>query len=197
MPQLRATLLVASIAFIGLVAGGLAGAYAYYDHLTVTPQPVTAAGSATSATTPARDYLYLTIEADPVSGFDTYLPSNFTVPAHEPIVVTITNYDDGANPVSAERAQVRGTLGGVMTVGGDNVTHLASDGVSHTFTIDGVPGGEINVPIPPATDATHPERVTFTIEFGAAGTYTWMCYAPCDDHSMGLPGRMMGNVLVA
>lgn len=195
---MRATIfVVVGIAIVGLAAGGIAGAY-YGTHLTVVPHDARTGASVGGAASSPRDYLYLVIATDPATGFDAYLPANFTVPAHVPIVVTITNYDNGTNAVSDANARVRGTIDGAMTVLGEGtVTRLAASGVSHTFTIEGVPGGAINVPVPPATDAAHPAVVTFTIRFDAPGTFTWMCYAPCDENSMGLPGRMAGLVTVA
>ncbi len=145
-----------------------------------TPSTSTAATSATR--------LDLTIVTGDMIGkteFPAYVPSDFTLPAHSTVTVTITNFDD-ATPLpkgSEVYANAAGVAGGAFTVTPidprdpngsagptQTLTSLNPAKVSHTFT---VPGLGINVPI-----AAH-ARVSFTITTGDAGTFSWRCMDPC------------------
>lgn len=163
--------------------------------------PASAGGAST-------DYLYLTIAFNPTSGLDEYFPANFTVPANVPVVIQITNYDDGTNAVPAGYTSVAGTAGGTMTVqyGGttaakSTVTSVDAGAIAHTFTIPSMGSGasgtpqKLNVPVPAAT-AAGPTVVTFTVTFPTAGAIVWLCMAPCDPSSMATPGLMTGTVSV-
>lgn len=167
----------------GLLAGGILG------HA-VTPPVVTTSGT---------DHLYLTVAFDPYTGLDEYFPANFTVPANVPVLITITNYDNGSNMVPTGFNQVLGTVGGTetltnATVSGDAVASVPADHVAHTFTLDAAPYN-LNVPIP-AADGQTPTVVTFTVVFTSAGQFVWHCMAMCDDVAMTTPGFMMGTVTV-
>ena len=173
----------ASILFLGVLAGGILGHVA---------APAVAAG-------PAPQHLNLTVAYDPYSGLDQYFPANFTVPANVPIIITITNYDNGTNTVAPSFGQVRGTLGNTETVtnasaSGAVIGALPADQVSHTFTIEDSPY-DINVPVP-AAQGESPTAVTFTIVFTSVGVFAWHCKAPCDMVSMVTPGFMTGTVNV-
>ncbi|MHB8586327.1 MAG: hypothetical protein ACYDDF_10900 [Thermoplasmatota archaeon] len=145
------------------------------------------------------DYLYLTITQNPNNGIDTYLPANFSVPAGTDVVVTITNYDNGTNPVDPYYSQIRGTVGGTETLYADSPGATVVSGsidnatVGHTFTIS-ANGVDVNAPIPPATN--HPTVVRFTLHFTKAGLYPWNCFAPCDMGAMGKRGYMAGTLTV-
>jgi hypothetical protein len=123
--------------------------------------------------------------------FPAFVPSDFTLPAHSTVIITVTNFDDATPlPKGAEQyAKVTGTLDGAATVtpikAGDpngsagatkSVTSLKPADVSHTFTI---PALGINVPI-----AAH-ARVVFVIHTGAPGRYDWRCFVPCGADPMG------------
>ncbi len=146
------------------------------------------------------EYLFLTIGFDFATGLDKYMPANFTVPAHTPVLVTITNYDSSANPVANATALVTGTVGNVMTMrsasdaSGMTMGAVPATQVSHTFTMDSP--YSINVPIPAASSLANPIVVTFTAYFNVTGSFEWHCMAPCDALSMATPGYMRGTVTV-
>jgi hypothetical protein len=151
-----------------------------------------------SATT-STVHVYLTVAYNPFTGVDEYFPANLTVPANVPVVMTITNYDNGTNAVASYYAAVRGTVGGTETVTDaaapeKTLASVPATDVAHTFTI--MSGGiDINVPIP-AAQRTIPTIVTFTVQFSQAGPITWHCMAPCDDQAMSTPGFMTGTITV-
>ncbi|HZY71094.1 MAG TPA: hypothetical protein VFF67_08995 [Thermoplasmata archaeon] len=175
----------------------------------------TGAPSAPASGSVPTDYAYLTVAWNPLTGLDEFFPANFTVPANTLVRVTITNYDNGTNPVDPMFARVWGTVGGSETIisGGatTTVSALASDRVSHTFTIlpSGTGGGMgsgmgtgtvanpiLSVAIPPAASESSPVIVTFDVELHGAGMYTWNCEAPCNPISMMGAGLMAGTVYV-
>ncbi len=173
----------AFVLVLGVLAGGILGHVA-------APPVVTTSGS---------DHLYLTISFNPYTGADEYFPANFSVPAGVPVTITITNYDNGTNPVPASFAQVLGTVGGTAivtnaTANGTAITSIPANQVAHTFTLIASPY-DINVPVP-AAQGTTPTSVTFTVLFTATGQYVWHCMAPCNGHAMVTPGYMTGTVTV-
>ena len=169
---------------LGVMAGGILGYSSRPD---------------SSAATSKVDYLYLTESFNPANGHDEFFPGNFTVPAGVPVVITITEYDNGTNPVPASLGQVRGTVGGTATVtnasGTQQVNVVSPEGVTHTFTILQGPYN-VNVPLPVAGDLAHPTIVTFTVVFGTTGLFAWHCLSPCDPVSMVTPGYMFGTITV-
>lgn len=172
----------AFVLILGVLAGGILG------H--IASPPVTTSGS---------DHLYLTIAYDPYTGLDEYFPANFTVPANVPVTITVTNYDNGTNPVPAAFSQVLGTESGTETVtnatsSGTAVRSVPVDQIAHTFTLITGPY-DVNVPVPAAQDVT-PTVVVFTVVFTATGQFVWHCMAPCDGSAMTTPGFMTGTVTV-
>jgi hypothetical protein len=168
---------------VGVLVGGILGHVA-------APPVVTSAGT---------EHLYLSIAYDPYTGLDQYFPANFTVSANTPILITITNYDNGTNVVPAAFGQVLGTVGGTETVtnataSGVTLSSVPADAITHTFTIDSG-SVHLNVPIPAAQDTT-PTVVSFTVTFTSAGEFVWHCMAPCDMDAMTTPGFMTGTVTV-
>ena len=143
------------------------------------------------------DHLYLTIAFDPALGYDQYFPANFSVPADALVLVTITNYDNGSNPVPAAARAVTGTVGGTETVttgtpaATETVAGLPPGDLAHTFTI---PQLGLNVPIPSAMSVAAPSITSFAAFFNGTGTLSWICQAPCDPVSMMTPGFMSGTV---
>lgn len=167
----------------GLLAGGILG------HVTAPPV----------VTTSGTEHLYLTVAFDPYTGLDQYFPANFTVPANVPVIITITNYDNGSNAIPSGFNRVTGTVGGTetltnATVSGRSLTSVSADQVAHTFTLDAAPYN-INVPIPAAVGQT-PSVVSFTVVFTSTGQFVWHCMAQCDAAAMSTPGFMMGTVTV-
>ncbi len=122
--------------------------------------------------------------------YPAYVPSHLVLPAHSTVIVTITNFDDATPlPKGFEKYAKAAGIDGSVTVQPIDVTNpngvkgkatqvtgLATADVSHTFTVDAL---GINVPI-----AAH-ARVSFVIQTGAAGTYTFRCYDPCGDGPAG------------
>lgn len=173
----------AVVLVLGVLVGGILG------HLSAPPV----------VTTSGTDHLYLEVAYDPYTGLDKYFPANFSVPVNVPVIITITNYDNGTNTIPAAYGQVRGTVGGTETVTNATASGVAQtavpvDQVAHTFTLEAAPYN-INVPIPAAQDTT-PTVVTFTVLFTTEGQFVWHCMAPCDDAAMMTPGFMMGTVTV-
>ena len=155
--------------------------------------------SSPAAATTGSVHVYLSVAYNPYTGLDEYFPANFTVPANVPVIITITNYDNGTNTVSSVYASVRGTVGGTETVSDatavdKTLTSVPATEVAHTFTI--MSGGlDVNASIP-AAQGTTPTVVMFTVQFSQTGLITWHCMAPCDGQAMSTPGFMTGTITV-
>lgn len=132
-------------------------------------------------------HLYLTVGFNFTTGEDEYFPANFTIPPDVNVVVTITNYDNGTNPVPDSLGNVTGTVGGTATINGQSVRSISGQSVSHTFTVMSL---GVNVPLPPSS------TVTFTLLVEGVGSYQWHCMAPCDASAMATPGFMQGTLTV-
>ena len=126
--------------------------------------------------------------------------ANISLPAHRLIKLVIVNYDDGAaNLTSPQYANVTGTLNNVISIvnngnvnssqgssgirvtGGETVSSLPADNVSHTFT---VPQLNLNIPILPSSIVT----AYFTLN--QTGTFTWLCSTECGSGPTGIQGAM-------
>lgn len=188
-PMRRGTLAlaVAMVLVLGLLGGAALGVLLRVP--VVTPSPN------------GTEYLFLTIGFDFATGLDKYMPANFTVPTHTPVLVTITNYDNASNPVDNASAVVRGTVGNVETVRSLSdatamtMTAVSATRVAHTFTLD-TGGYALNIPIPAASSLANPRIVTFTAYFNVTGAFRWHCLAPCDAASMTTDGYMQGTITV-
>ncbi len=173
-----------------------------------TQQPTTAP----SAAPPTRwGLIYLTIVAGKMLGKDdwsTYVPANFSLPAHATVDLQIVNLDHphalgDRDPTVLE---VRGTLENSITVAlldpvdpnalwaqAATITRIAPAQISHTFTIDTL---GLNVPV--AAGA----RTSFRLQTGAPGSHEWRCVVPCAvppsrlGGSMATPGYMLGTLVV-
>jgi len=152
----------------------------------------------------------------PHPGYVTYGPvSNYEVPAHSVITVTITNYDSGGSLNNDYFSHVRGTIDGTATLNGETFSHISKDAVGHTFTIHGLAVGQdeffVSVPMKAVDDAdvpdtgytTKPMVTTFTFITGGPGDYVWNCEYPCGDgtianfgHAMSTMGYMSGHFTV-
>ena len=201
------TLMVAALAAAAVLIGGFATGFG--GHLKATQTAV--AVSSTSGTASAT--LNLTIVTGQMMGQGAvgpaYVPSDFTVPAHSTVKVTVTDFDN-ATPLTgslSKYAKVTWTVGDVMTVQGIDplapnttvgsprtMSYLAPDLVGHTLTI---PRLGINVPM------AGQSRISFYIKTGNAGVYQWQCMDPCGAGStgmgapMGEDGYMAGTMTVA
>ncbi len=180
-------LVLALVLILGLVGGAALGVLLHMPAATPAPS--------------GPEYLFLTIGFDWATGLDRYMPANFTVPTHTPVVVQITNYDNTSNPVPGSVASVQGTVGNVeimrsaADVAGMPMSSVPATQVAHTFTMTGGPYS-INVPIAAARSLGNPMIVTFMAYFNVTGSFDWHCLAPCDASSMTTPGFMRGTVTV-
>ncbi len=146
----------------------------------------------------------------------TYGPvTNFEVPAHSVITITVTNYDSGGSLNNDYFSHVRGTIDGSATLNGARITQISTDSVGHTFTIHGLAVKQdelfVSVPMQRVEDAdvpdtgytTKPMVTTFTFITGGPGEYVWNCEYPCGDgsianfgHAMSTMGYMSGHFTV-
>jgi hypothetical protein len=120
--------------------------------------------------------------------------SNFQVPAHSLVTITIDQYDGGESLNNSFFAKPRGTIGGTETVDGKTLRQVNPDAVGHTFTIHAAPTNQdplfVSVPLPavaddvppaPHSDYPPPHVVTFSFITGGKGEYVWNCEYPCGD----------------
>jgi hypothetical protein len=113
----------------------------------------------------------------------------FQVPAHSLVRVTIYQYDTATGLRNPFWSQVRGTVGGTMTVDGKRMNALPPDDASHTFAIPdlgvsvplkGVPDDAKNqCSVAPCTFALTHTTSVFTFRTGKRGTFRWQCFVPC------------------
>ena len=127
-------------------------------------------------------------------GWVTYGPvTNFQVPAHSVITITINQYDSGARITNDFFASVHGTVDGTAIINGVAVKNVDSTQVGHTFTLHGLADARsqlfVSVPLPAVPDDKVPDSgytktpnvVTFSFITGDAGEYVWNCEYPCGD----------------
>jgi hypothetical protein len=113
----------------------------------------------------------------------------FQVPAHALVRVTILQYDTATGLRNPFWSQVRGTVGGTMTVDGKTMQALPPDDASHTFAIQDL---DVSVPlkgvaddaprqcsVAPCTLAQAHTTVTFAFRTGKPGKFRWQCFVPC------------------
>lgn len=146
--------------------------------------------------------------------------TDFVLPAHAYVTMTLTVYDGGEKLNNPYFARVVGTVDGTASYDGVSQTSLAPDGVEHTFTLHGLPTSTqdplfVNIPLPVNTDKEMAQynndptklpvghKVTFSFITGGAGHYVWNCEYPCGDSTyqgfgavMGQLGFMSGKVTV-
>ncbi len=131
--------------------------------------------------------------------------TNFKVPAHSVITITIKQYDSGEVLNNDWFASVHGTLGGTMLLNGETVNHVDPEHVGHTFTIHGIAGQNqpllVRVPLPAVHEdkmpdsgyTSEPNVITFTFITGDAGNYIWNCEYPCGDGTIAKFGGPMSS----
>ena len=140
-------------------------------------------------------------------GYVTYGPStNFEVPAHSVITMTVTNYDGGESLNNDYFARVRGTIDGSAMLNGERMTNISPDAVGHTFTIHGLAVGQdeffVSVPMKAVAEEDMPEEgfttkptvTTFTFITGGPGEYIWNCEYPCGDGTIAKFGAAMSTM---
>lgn len=149
--------------------------------------------------------------------------SNFMVPAHSAVTITIWQYDSGETLNNDFFAKVRGTVDGTATLverydtkthtnatEAKTITQIPHDAVGHTFTIHGYSSAQpsffVNVPLLLADDAEvtaaeeeggftqFPTMTTFTIITGDEGEYIWNCEFPCGDGTVARFGNAMSSM---
>ena len=131
--------------------------------------------------------------------------TNFKVPAHSVITITVKQYDSGEVLNNDWFAQVHGTLDGTMLLNGQAVDHVDPEHVGHTFTIHGMSGQNtpllVSVPLPAVAEDKMPDSgytkepnvITFTFITGNAGNYVWNCEYPCGDGTIAKFGGPMSS----
>jgi hypothetical protein len=149
--------------------------------------------------------------------------TNFVVPAHSAVTITIWQYDAGETITNDFFAKVRGTVGNTATLverydtkthtnatEAKTITQIPSDGVGHTFTIHGLADAKnqvfVSVPLPMSNGdevtaaeeaggfTRFPTKTTFTIITGDEGEYVWNCEFPCGDGTIARFGSAMSTM---
>lgn len=151
---------------------------------------------------------------------DNTSATNFRVPAHSAVTITVWQYDSGETLNNDFFAHVRGTVGGtakfvkrydtknkVNVTPEETITNIPADMVGHTFTIHGMSDKQnqmfVSVPLMLADDnevtaaeeeggyTQFPTMTTFTFITGDAGEYIWNCEFPCGDGTIARFGNAM------
>ena len=132
--------------------------------------------------------------------------TNFQVPAHSAITITVSNYDGGETLNNDYFGKIRGTIDGSATLNGTRITRVAPDHVGHTFTVHGIAGDQselfFSVPMQAVAEENMPEEgytktpnvTVFTVITGDAGEYVWNCEYPCGDGSIAKFGNAMSSM---
>lgn len=117
--------------------------------------------------------------------------TNFQVPAHSRINVTIYQYDSGSPLRNQQLGQVGGTYGNVAVLNHKLfrvINSNAGNGVAHTFSM---PSIGINVPLygnnsnanlcaaAPCTQKSPNNVIRFSFTSPGSGNYRWQCFVPC------------------
>jgi hypothetical protein len=115
--------------------------------------------------------------------------TDFKVPAHSLVHVTVLQYDGDSGLRNPFLSQIQGTVGATATIDGKTVDSIDPEETSHTFA---VPELGILVPLPgvedeapnqcefaPCTLAEAHRTISFTIRTGKKGRYHWQCFVPC------------------
>ena len=138
----------------------------------------------------------------------SYGPStNFHLPAHSAVTITIKQYDSGEPITNDFFAKVRGTIDGTMLLNGQKVSEVDPNAVGHTFSVRGLTTGTnknffLNIPLPAVPDDAmspnegeyiNPQVVTFTFITPDSGEYIWNCEFPCGDGSLARFGAAMSS----
>ena len=135
--------------------------------------------------------------------------SNFQVPAHSLVTITLKQYDGGEKLRSPYFRNVVGTVDGSATWNGKLFKELKLENIGHTFTIHGLPTNQdeffLNVPLPLVDEEIlvaaedkgeypEPQVIVFSFITGGAGEYVWNCEFPCGDGTYGNFGDAMSSL---
>jgi hypothetical protein len=115
--------------------------------------------------------------------------TDFRVPAHSLVHVTVLQYDGDSGLRNPFLSEVQGTTGSTETIDGKTVGSIDPEEASHTFA---VPELGILVPLPgvaeeakdqcefaPCTLGEAHRTITFTFRTGKKGRFHWQCFVPC------------------
>ncbi len=115
--------------------------------------------------------------------------TNFKVPAHSLVHVTVYQFDGDSGLRNPFLSQVQGTVGATMKVNGKSMRSIPPDEASHTFAVPqiglvvplrGVPDDAPNqCEEGPCSLSQAHQTITFTIRTGKPGRYRWQCFVPC------------------
>jgi hypothetical protein len=115
--------------------------------------------------------------------------TEFEVPAHALVHVTIYQFDGDSGLRNPVLSRVQGTVGNTMRVDGEALGSIPPEEASHTFAIPQlgviVPLRGVDEETPnqceegPCSLSQAHETITFTIRTGAPGRYRWQCFVPC------------------
>ena len=115
--------------------------------------------------------------------------TEFEVPAHALVHVTIYQFDGDSGLRNPFLSQVHGTVGNSMTVDGKRMVSIDPEEASHTFAVPqiglivplrGVPDeAENQCEEGPCSLKQAHETISFTIHTGKPGRYRWQCFVPC------------------
>jgi hypothetical protein len=115
--------------------------------------------------------------------------TNFKLPAHALVHVTVYQYDGASGLRNPFLARPQGVVGNEMQVDGKTLDVLDPALASHTFA---VPAYHLVVPLegvaddaknqcenaPCTLDKAH-KTITFSFRTGKPGKYRWQCFVPC------------------
>jgi hypothetical protein len=115
--------------------------------------------------------------------------TNFKVPAHSLVRVTVYQFDGDSGLRNPFLSQVQGTVGATMKVNGKTMDSIDPEEASHTFAI---PQMGLIVPLlgvpeeapnqceegPCHLNQAH-QTITFAFRTGKPGHYRWQCFVPC------------------
>ena len=151
---------------------------------------------------------------------DAATGTNFVVPPHSAVTITVFQYDSGETLNNDFFSHVIGTVDGTATFvqRWDNkamknasveakITSIPHDAVGHTWTLHGLANNKdkifVNVPLALANDdevtaaeeeggyTQFPTKTTFTFITGDEGEYVWNCEFPCGDGTVARFGNAM------
>jgi hypothetical protein len=115
--------------------------------------------------------------------------TNFKVPAHSLVHVTVYQFDGDSGLRNPFLSQVHGTVGNKMKVNGKIMSSIDPEEASHTFAVPqiglivplrGVPDDTPNqCEEGPCSLAQAHQTITFVIRTGKPGHYRWQCFVPC------------------
>jgi len=146
-------------------------------------------------------------DGGPHPDYVSYGPvTNFSVPAHSAVTITIHQYDSGETITNPFFSKAHGTMDGTMIVNGAKVTEVSPKTVGHTFTLHGLANGKdqlfVSVPLlyvpeedqPDSGYTKSPSVTTFTFITGGEGEYVWNCEFPCGDGTYARFGAVMSTM---